>query len=198
MQTFHLVVYGRPRWGEEVLQLWPFYLPTRGSCWHMWDAATGFCSHAEFAVSHDFSSHVSMCLFIWAHILNMRPLRPSSPPLFSDQGETVKNGPSSPLRMETSLLFWYADKSDDSFWRGDTLAGVLRDVQDGPGFTITPPSQGQVSSRGASDVVISWDVRDWLPQGWKCNKTDNSNKRWRKYRLELSYKRSRMLPAALI
>lgn len=148
--------------------------------------ATEFCSHAKFAVSHDFSSHVSMCLFIWAHILNMHPHPP--PRLFSYQGETVENGPSSPLCMETSLLFWYADKSDDSFWRGDTLAGVLRDVEGRPGFTITPPSQGQASSRGASDVVISWDVRDRLPQGWKCNKTDNSNKRWRKYRLELSYK----------
>lgn len=31
------------------------------------------------------------------------------------------------------------------------------------GLTTTPPSQGQVSSRGASDAAIFWDVGGQLP-----------------------------------
>lgn len=46
------------------------------------------------------------------------------------------------------------------------------------GFRATPPSQGQVSTRGASDVAILWDGRDPLPLWRNCNETESSA--WRR------------------
>lgn len=79
------------------------------------------------------------------------------------------------LHMETLLPVWFTDKANDSFWRGDALAVFLGDKEGWKradwGLLSLLLSGSSVLQRGFRGAVICWDVRDWLPLGWKCNMT---------------------------
>lgn len=64
-----------------------------------------------------FCSLVNICLFVWAYFIYVHPFFPPA---------TI-NSPvtSSFLFMELSLLFWFAAKTSDFIWRGDTVAATF-------------------------------------------------------------------------
>lgn len=112
---------------------------------------------------------VYVCLFTWARFINMQPLFPLKCNQYGLVHGSLYGNIATVLLSQTKPMTHF---DVETHWQRSlgTKRGGRRQI----GVYCHPFSQGQVSSRGASEVVIHWDVRAWLPPGWKCNMTDYS------------------------